>query len=158
MTRLTKRLRDQLVDIEKAQRKKAGKRCYSDADLAAVRAVTARLEEGLKPKRPVFDSAVLQAMITQQVAAWSKQMAAQISNAPSYFKNGAVLTAGTINRPRQTGKRADLLVLDDLHMAPILGHDRDDMADAFRYAATTKFPVVIDRGADFGVMNVNITA
>jgi len=153
MTRLTKRLRDQLVDIEKAQRKKAGKRCYSDADLAAVRAVTARLEEGLKPKRPVFDSAVLQAMITQQVAAWTKQMAGQISNAPSYFKNGAVLTAGTINRPRQTGKS---LIPDDLHMVPILGPDRDDMVDALRYAA---FPtVVVDHSADFGVVRMDITA
>lgn len=155
MTRLTKRLRDQLVDIEKARRKKEGKRNYSDAELAAVRAVTARLEEGLKPKRPAFDSSILQAMVSQQMAAWAKQMAAQVASASAYFKNGAVLTAGTISRPRTTGKRADLLVLDDLRMAPLVGPDRDDMADALRYAS---FPIIIDRKADFDVMRMNITA
>lgn len=154
MTRLTKRLRDQLVDIEKARRKKAGKRHYSDADLAAVRAVTARLEEGLKPKRPAFDPSILQATVTQMSALWAKQMQAQIAR-PSIFEN---LTGTTqANKPRLTGKYPGTLILDDLSMAPILGPgpDRDDMVDALRYAS---FPIVIDRGADFGVMYANITA
>lgn len=148
MTRMTKRLRDQLVDIEKARRKKAGKRGYSDADLAAVRAVTARLQEGLKPRRPAFDSATLQSLLSQHMTVWSKHLAAQIT-APSYYKN---LNAIKINKPQ------GVLILDDLHMAPILGPgpDRDDMVDVFRYAA---FPTaVIDRGADFGVVRTDITA
>lgn len=50
MSRMTKRMRDQLNDIAMARRKKEGKRSYSDADLAAVATVTARLEEGLRPQ------------------------------------------------------------------------------------------------------------
>lgn len=161
MTRMTKRLRDQLTDIERARRKKAGKRTYNDAELAAVRAVTARLKEGMEPARVGFDPAILQQMITQLSASWAKQMQMQISRA-SHF-NG--LISARINAPRRAGMSTvqisgtrpppGMLILDDIVDDDPLTHV--DTADAFRHAS---FPIIIDHGAhfgmDFGVIQMNV--
>lgn len=142
MSRMTKRMRDQLDDITKARRKKEGKRSYSDADLAAVAAVTARLGEGL---RPPLDSYDFSSVFAQTVRLQMVRFYADIAK-----RNADLLAQTRMYSARVPVAGYDLVVdpLDDIQKDCM--RRADDMIDALKY---TVYPrITVDRGLDFGVI------
>lgn len=147
MSRMTKRMRDQLNDITMARRKKEGKPTYSKAQLAAVAAVTARLEEGLRPQpaREDFTS-----FFTQTVRSQARRLYADIAK-----RNTNMLVQVRAYSTRAPVAGYDLTVdpLDDIQKDCI--SRADDMVATLKFGAYPR--IMPNRDLDFGVIRCSGT-
>lgn len=142
MARMTQRQRDQLADIAMARRKKEGKKTYSDADLAAVQAVTKRLAEGLAP-RPRLGSDEFWKYFQQTMNKHKAQLTAQL------IAHNKAMTQ-SVARPR-------MVLLDELAVFGNEGLGHDDILDATAYGMSIRMvsaPIVNNEG----VIKVNCIA
>lgn len=148
MSQMTKRMRDQLNDIALARTgQKKTKLGYTKVQLAAVAAVTARLEEGLRPQlaREDFPS-----FFTQMARSQMARLYADIAK-----RNADLLVQARAYSTRAPVAGYDLTVdpLDDIQKDCI--SRADDMVATLKFGAYPR--IMPNRDLDFGVIRCSGT-